>query len=88
VAWSSLLSTGESGGCFTQMSGVQVKRQWSMGFDDYNEVPAGRESIACRTKGLSKQAFDSVALRCVADTSADGQSKSAAFFSALQAVYD
>ena len=73
AACSSLLSSGESGGCFTQMPGIQVKRQWRMRLDDYYEVPACRQSMACRTKGLSKQAFDPIALRCVADMSADSQ---------------
>lgn len=70
------------------MPGIQVKRQRRMGLDDNDEVPACRQSVACRTEGLSKQAFDPIALRCVADTSADGQPKSAAFLIALHAVYD
>ena len=85
---SPLLRSGESGGCFTQMSGIQVKRQRRMGLDDNDEIPACRQPMACRTEGLSQQALDAVALRCVADTSADGQPKSAAFLIPLHAVYD
>ncbi len=83
-----MLSSGESGGCFTQMPGIQVKRQRRMGLDDNDEVPACRQSVACRTEGLPKKAFDPIALRCIADTSADGQPKSAAFLISLHAVYD